>query len=63
LWTSNTIQEHYLNTDYVYIIIMKKLREHQKIENHLAKITYILNCINLKETYFFRDYWFLTIFI
>jgi len=28
LWTNNIIQEHYLNTEYVYITTTEKLREH-----------------------------------
>jgi len=57
LWTGNSLQEN------LYFITMEKLREHSKIENNLAKISYMLNCINLQETCFFRDYWFLIIFI
>jgi hypothetical protein len=63
LWTDNSLQENCSNTENLYILTMEKLREHKKIENNLEKISYILKRINLQETYFFRNYWFLIIFI
>jgi hypothetical protein len=57
LWTHNSLQEKYWNTENVddEIAIMEELKEAlQKMENHLVKITVDL---------FHKDYWFLITFL